>query len=266
MKKVAEVALTRCVLSPPSSPATAQASAPTVPAAADAASSDEAAANTAAEDTTYAAAPDGAAPETSARSLPDQTRPPSSAPADTAKASRKQRRTKEEILQSYNQPYAQAISQFCKHGIENQTSTLKVLECKALLTLGFGIKATGKLSELRQRVAEQLAKGRSDDAFWRSMAAGGREEGEPGGGETNPPPALHPPPASSPPPLAIGSCRSLIAGCDGEPRGQKRSREGGALPSLVPPPAPGHTMPSPKENRKSNRSDLPVDCCNGGPL
>ena len=143
---------------------------------------------------------------------------------------------------------------------------MKVIDCKAVLTLGFGIKATGKLSELRQCVSEQLAKGRSDHAFWRSMAAEGGGEAEPVGGETNPPPALHPPLALSPPPVAIGSRGSLNAGCDGEPRGQKRSHEGGALPSLVPPSAPGHTMPSPEENRKTNRMDDPVDCGNGGPF
>merc|ERR1719254_284535 len=42
----------------------------------------------------------------------------------------------------------------------------------------------------------------------------------------------------------IGSCGSLYAECDGEPRGQKRCREGGALLSLVPPSAPDYSMPS----------------------
>jgi len=115
---------------------------------------------------------------------------------------------------SQDLPPASLLSRF----IENQTSKMKVIDCKAVLTLGFGIKPTGKLSELRQCVSEQLAKGRSDHAFWRSML--------------------------SPPPVAIGSCGSLNAECDGEPRGQKRYREGGALLSLVPPSAPDYSMPS----------------------
>ena len=139
---------------------------------------------------------------------------------------------------SYDIPYAQAISHFRKHGIENQTSKMKVIDCKAVLTLGFGIKPIGKLVELRQRVAEELAKGRSDHAFWRSMAAEEGCEGEPHGGETNPPPALNSPPELSPPPAAIGHC-------DEGTRGLKRSHEGGDLPSLVPPSAPCHSVPSP---------------------
>ena len=133
IKEEAEEVLMRRDVSPPSAPAAAHTSAPTTPVAIDATAVDEA-----------------------ALSLPHQTDSPPSAPDKTmgmTKAPRKKRQTKGEILWSYDLPYTQAISHFCKHGIENQTSKMKVIDCKAVLTLGFGIKATGKLGELLQRVA-----------------------------------------------------------------------------------------------------------------
>ena len=81
------------------------------------------------------------------------------------------------MMKTYEEPYAQAISHFRKHGFKNQVSRLKVIDCKAILTLGFGMKPSGRLPELQQCIEERLAEGRSDDAFWKSMSGVGDSGG-----------------------------------------------------------------------------------------
>ena len=54
-----------------------------------------------------------------------------------------------------------------------------------MLTLGFGIKVSGKIADMRKQLQEEIAKGRSDAAFWKSREeatsekAGERGEGGP---------------------------------------------------------------------------------------
>ena len=87
-----------------------------------------------------------------------------------SKAPRK-RRTKKEILEALRNPYALAINNFAKHGLENQIRKLSKEYCIAVLTLGFDVKATGKVAELRQCVMDEVAKGKCDNDFWRSLDA-----------------------------------------------------------------------------------------------
>jgi hypothetical protein len=101
----------------------------------------------------------------------------------------RKRRTQQQIRASLEEPFKKAISLFSQHGFENQTEKLKVIDCNAVLTLGFGIRMTGRVGSLRERVDEEIAKGRSDCMFWRSLAAArqrdtgaGASEGP--GGET----------------------------------------------------------------------------------
>ena len=80
------------------------------------------------------------------------------------------------MIKTYEQPYVQVISHFCKHGFKNQVSKLKVIDCKPVLTLGFGIKPSGRLPELQQCVEEQLAKRRKDNVFWKSISDVGKSK------------------------------------------------------------------------------------------
>ena len=113
-------------------------------------------------------------PPPSATEHAEQTIPPANAEPSTvaaeqaqtekAKAPRK-RRTQEEIRKSLEEPFEKAISHFSKHGLENQTAKLKVIECNDVLTLGFGVKASGRVIDLRKRVVDEISKGRSDCMF-----------------------------------------------------------------------------------------------------
>ena len=104
------------------------------------------------------------------------------------KAPRK-RRTQQEILLAQQSTYAAAISIFTRHGLEKATAKLKKAECTAVLTLGFDLKVPGKIAELRSRIDEEVAKGRSDKAFWKDFAEANSKEavvrGE-GGAEAEP--------------------------------------------------------------------------------
>ena len=77
--------------------------------------------------------------------------------------------------------------------------------CKAILTLGFGLKPSGKmkLANLQQCVKDQFAKGRSNHAFWRSMATEGESGMEPRGQRTDPPPSVKLSPGNRIPPSNI---------------------------------------------------------------
>lgn len=45
--------------------------------------------------------------------------------------------------------------------------------------LGFGIKVSGRIADLQSRIDEEVAKGRSDKAFWKDLAeAKGEAEAE----------------------------------------------------------------------------------------
>ena len=92
------------------------------------------------------------------------------------------------MLLAQKETYAKAISFFAKHGLENAPEKLKKDECSAVLTLGFGIKVSGKIAEMKKQLQdEEIAKGRSDAAFWKileeatSEEAGEREERGPNG-------------------------------------------------------------------------------------
>ena len=93
----------------------------------------------------------------------------------------------QEMLLAQKETYAKAISIFAKHGLENGPAKLKKEECSAVLTLGFGIKVSGKIAEMKKQLQEEIAKGRSDAAFWKSLEeatseeAGDRREGGPNG-------------------------------------------------------------------------------------
>ena len=45
-----------------------------------------------------------------------------------------------------------------------------------MLTFGFGVKMTGRVAALRERVDAEIAKGRSDCAFWSRLAAARERE------------------------------------------------------------------------------------------
>ena len=133
--------------------------------------------------------------------------------------------------------------------------------------MGFRLKPSGNLPQLRQCVQEQLAKGRIDHAFWRGMASAGESGVEPQGQRKDPPPALSNPPASVSPPAALAPCGSAAEGketrvparvdcCVRQPRGQKRSRE-----EMSHPPA---ANPSPVANLPPASVSPPVIFTNGG--
>ena len=63
-------------------------------------------------------------------------------------------------------------------GLENQKAKLKKIDCAAILTLGFGefTSVSGvNLIDIRKQVDAKIAKGRSDDAFWKSIDSANAE-------------------------------------------------------------------------------------------
>jgi hypothetical protein len=101
------------------------------------------------------------------------------------------------MLLAQKETYAKAISILAKHGFENGTAELKKEECIAVLTLGFGLKVSGKIAELKKQLGEEIAEGKSGAIFWRSMREATSEEAGDGG----------------------------EGGPDGNPHGRKRPRE-----------------------------------------
>ena len=56
---------------------------------------------------------------------------------------------RQKILFTQKEAYVKAISIFAKHGLENRPEKLKKEECSAVLTLGFGIKISRKIAEMK---------------------------------------------------------------------------------------------------------------------
>ena len=141
-------------------------------------------------------------------------------------------------------PFKKAISLFSKHGLEKATAQLKVAECKAVLTLGFGTNASGKLADLQRQLGEEIAKGRSECHFWKSLGAEGeREDGSGDGGnlggeprgpkrireDENPQPSPGNPQVTAPTSGQAEKEMEVVTpvgeGSSGDPNGRKRSRE-----------------------------------------
>ena len=141
-------------------------------------------------------------------------------------------------------PFKKAMSLFSKHGLKNATAQLKVAECRAVLALGFGTNASGKLADLQRKLNEEIAKERSDCHFWKSLAAEGEREngsgdgkdpgGEPRGSkrireEPNPRPSPDPPRGLAPTSEKAAddgvSVTTVGEGSSGDLHGRKRSRE-----------------------------------------
>ena len=68
--------------------------------------------------------------------------------------------------------------------------------------MGFGIKCSGRIADLRSRIDEEVAKGRSDKAFWKDLGEAGANSQE-----------------------AVVEAEGEA---EAEPRGQKRPREEGS--------------------------------------
>ena len=86
------------------------------------------------------------------------------------------------MLLAQKETFAKAISICAKHGLENAPAKLKKDECSAVLTLGFGIKVSGKIAEMKKQLQEEIAKGRNGAAFWKSLEEATSEEASDRGG------------------------------------------------------------------------------------